>query len=48
MQKERGRTGPFLLSKGETFSQELRSQRILVDKALSELNQYGSDYLIPI
>ncbi len=45
LQKERGRTGPFLLSKGETFSQELRSQRILVDKALSELNQYGSDHL---
>ena len=45
LQKERGRTGPFLLSKGDTFSQELRSQRILVDKALSELNQYGSDHL---
>ena len=44
LQKERGRTGPFLLSKGETFSQELRAQRLLVDKALNELNQYVSEH----
>ncbi len=44
LQKERGRTGPFILSKGETFAQELRAQRLLVDKALSELNQYVDEH----
>ncbi|MBM4055706.1 MAG: HAMP domain-containing protein [Planctomycetes bacterium] len=37
LQKERGRTGPFLLSGGETFADELKSQRSVVDDKWSAM-----------
>jgi len=39
-QKERGMTSGFLGSKAEKFKDELSAQRVMVDKELTDLNEY--------
>ena len=44
LQKERGRTAGFLGSKGKNFSIEIKEQRKLTDKRISELKQFLSNF----
>jgi len=44
MQKERGMTASFLGSKGQSFADELKQQRLLVDKKEQQLANFIADF----